>query len=73
MGLVDPRATPNDTIAHRQGRPLYCPRCGHTYAHGLIVEYWVSHASVFHCWCAVCKESVDISDANVVIGHEIDH
>lgn len=70
---VVPRATPNDTLAHRENRPVFCPRCGHTYANGLIVEFWVAHASVFHCWCAFCSQSVDISDANLVIAHESAH
>jgi hypothetical protein len=61
----------NDQMRHRAMRPVFCARCGHTYADGLIVEYWVAHASVFHCWCAVCKQSVDVADANLIIGIEV--
>ena len=71
--IVDPRPTPNDTVRHRAQRPVFCPRCGHAYSSGLIVEYWVAHASVFHCWCSYCGESVDVADANLVIAHEIEH
>jgi hypothetical protein len=63
----------NDSMNHRAMRPVFCARCGHTYADGLIVEYWVSYASVFHCWCAFCKQSVDVADANLIIGLEVEH
>jgi hypothetical protein len=70
---VVPQGTPNDSMKHRAMRPVFCARCGHTYADGLIVEYWVSYASVFHCWCAFCKQSVDVADANLIIGLEVEH
>lgn len=73
VGVVEPRATPNDAITHRAMRPVFCPRCGHSYAGGLIVEYWVAHASVYHCWCAFCTQSVDIADANLIVGLEVEH
>jgi hypothetical protein len=77
-----PRRASDDAVAHRDGRPRFCPNCGESYeiatpaatpATGIVVEFWTSRNRVFHCWCANCCEAFDITDANLVVTEEFEH
>lgn len=52
----------------------WCPHCGRRLGpDGFIQEYWSGAARLFHCWCAGCRLSWDISLTERVVSHEPEH
>lgn len=68
-----PSPDPSHITLHLRDRPRHCPMCGVSYSGGLVVEYWESRDRVFHCYCAGCRESVEIVSSNRIIGVEPEH
>jgi hypothetical protein len=66
------RRAPDDALAHRLDRPRFCAQCGSTYAGGIVVEYWVASQRIFHCWCAACDRSVDLSPSADLIAEFVE-
>jgi len=62
-----------DQQRHLADRPRLCPWCGRSYGEGIIVEYWTADTRVFHCWCSACRRAAEVSRADRVITHHLEH